>query len=114
MMRLPFYLLLVCSFVCSSLYGQNVPTKELKGKLVDSLGTFIPGATIKLMSPKDTLSTSSDDQGEFKFKQVQSPNFKLNIYSLGYLTVSRSYQINDKSESISLDNIILQEEPIEL
>jgi len=79
---------------------------EISGTLKDSTGYTVIGAAIKLTSPQDTLSTITDIDGKFTFRNLKSPQGSIAITALGYKTLTRRYNLG-QSTSLTLSEIIL-------
>ncbi len=84
-----------------------LPFREVSGIVKDQTGTTIPGATVSLVSKKDTLSIATNEDGIFIFKNVKLATFVLTITELGYNTSVRRYLNNDAVKRIILDPVIL-------
>jgi len=93
-------------FSFSPAFAQN--NKLVKGTLQDSTEQSIISASIKLISPSDSLVTSSNLRGEFEFSPVKGDKFTITITSLGYESKTLSFQFGDKSE-LNLGKIIINE-----
>jgi hypothetical protein len=84
-----------------------LPLREVSGIVKDTTGNTVPGATIILMSKKDTLSTSTNADGVFVLKNVKLATFVLTISEIGYAKSVRKYLENDQLKHVVLDPIIL-------
>lgn len=80
---------------------------EVKGILKDSTGQTIIGATVRLISSEDTISTATGIDGDFLIKKVKSPDFSLHINALGYKPFIKNYKFSDPKEKITLQPIVL-------
>ena len=87
---------------------------RVQGLLRDSLSRVVSGATVQLISEKDTLGTSSSTAGTFSFDNVKAKEFSIQINSIGFKAFSQSFT-NDKNEKtyslppvtlIPIDNLI--------
>ncbi|MES2828862.1 MAG: carboxypeptidase-like regulatory domain-containing protein [Bacteroidota bacterium] len=87
-------------------YGQN--KKNITGFVTDSTKVGIQSAKIRLISGTDTLVTTTDADGKFKFSKLISLRFSIQISSLGYLDYKAEYTLSEKEKSRVLDPIILQ------
>src|SRR3984885_5350257 len=120
MARIPLIALLVLLSV--SLFAQQartrsqtplpppLPFREVSGIVKDAAGQIVTGATITLVSKKDTLKTATNDDGIFIFKNVKMAVFVITIKSIGYTTSVRRYLNNDAVKRIILDPVILKNE----
>ena len=84
--------------------------REVSGIVKNEKGETVTGATISLVSKKDTLSTSSNDDGVFVFKNVKTAVFVITIKSIGYTPSVRRYLNNDAIKRIVLDPIQLKDQ----
>ncbi len=82
---------------------------EVSGVIQDSTGVTIIGASIKLTSPKDTLTTVTNNDGIFVFKDVKSAQFTLTITSIGFATLNKRFLYSDATARIVLDPIVIRE-----
>ncbi|MDB5138045.1 MAG: TonB-dependent receptor [Mucilaginibacter sp.] len=82
--------------------------RDVYGTVTDSTGVTIPGANIKLISPKDSAVVATNPNGSFVFQGVISKNFKLTITSLGYQAITRRYEMDNDTKAIKLDPIKLK------
>lgn len=97
--------LLIRSFLLSFFFGlsllsvkaQTQSGKVVNGVLRDSTGLSVIAASVKLMSPQDTLQASSDVDGKFSFKNVKATSFNLLITSLGFRPLSKSFTFNGQN-----------------
>src|SRR4051812_1662533 len=62
--------------------------REVSGVIRDTTGTGISGATVKLISTQDSLTTYSNQDGVFVFKNVKISQFTISVVSLGFQPVS--------------------------
>src|SRR5699024_65086 len=82
----------------------------LKGKLTDSIDKPLSGVNIVLIETKDnTISngTITDEDGNFKFQNVEKGRYKIEFSYLGYASQNREIQLEKDSD---LGNIVLREE----
>ena len=85
-----------------------LPSREVSGIVKDETGATVPGATVKLVSKKDTVAMATNDDGIFIFKNVKEATFVLTISELGYTTTVRKYLNNDAAKRVVLDPIVLK------
>ena len=105
-----FYTSLI--FFSSQVYSQDF---TLKGKVLTSVGKeSIPGATIVILQPKDSLlvkGTVTDLDGTFLLEISQMGNFLIKIDFVGYSTLWRKVNIE---KSLDLGVLELKENVLEL
>lgn len=88
-----------------------LPTREVSGIVRDSTDLGIIGATVSLTSEKDTLKTSTNNDGIFVFRNVKSATYTIVIQSIGYMTSApMRFKQNDTSPRIVMDPIVLKDE----
>lgn len=69
----------------------------------------VAGASVRLATTRDTLQTSTDNEGRFTFASVRARQFTLIITSLGYDTTRREVAFEEGVETVSVPPIILME-----
>jgi len=113
--------LVLLVFCASNLFAQNpsssstppppLPTREISGIVKDSTDLGVIGATVTLTSDKDTLKTSTNNDGIFIFKNVKSATYTILITSIGYTNSKpMRFKQNDTSPRIVMDPIFLKDE----
>ena len=91
-----------------------LPFREVSGIVKDANGEDVAGATITLLSKKDTLKTSTNEDGIFIFKNVKQATFEVTIKSIGFVTSARRYLNNDAAKRIVLDPVVLKNQSTQL
>lgn len=91
-----------------------LPFREVSGIVKDGSGSAVSGATISLVSKKDTLKTSTNEDGIFIFKNVKQATFVITIKSIGFATSVRRYLNNDAVKRIVLDPVVLKSQSLQL
>jgi TonB-linked SusC/RagA family outer membrane protein len=76
---------------------------NLKGRVIDSTGTALSGATIKLQG-SGTLSyiTYTDEFGSFNFANIPAGNYKLTVTNIGFLVLDKIITVESKDINLSL------------
>jgi hypothetical protein len=91
MKKIPLFFLIIFLFA-GQLFAQAPQTgREVSGVVQDTTGTGVLGATVKLIpinSSKDSLSTRTNIDGVFVFKNVKTSQFTISVSSLGFQQVS--------------------------
>ena len=88
-----------------------LPTRQISGIVKDSTDLGVIGATVSLTSDKDTLKTSTNNDGIFIFKDVKSATYTIVVQSIGYAkTPPMRFKQNDMIPRIVMDPILLKEE----
>lgn len=112
---LPYLTILLLTV--STAFAQN--TKTVKGSVQDSTGLSVIAATIKLVSPMETLYSTSDSEGHFTFEKIKADEFTLEINSLGYRTIKKNFQFKTNNIldignlTMTEDSRVLQEVKVE-
>nr|WP_121271628.1 TonB-dependent receptor [Pedobacter schmidteae] len=101
-------LLLISLFATQQLKAQM--KRVVTGTVQDSTNLPIPSAHVRLISGKDTLNRSADNEGRFSFSGISSPNFDILIRGIGYKAFSGSYTFDAKQTEFALDAIVLKAE----
>ncbi len=73
-------LFLFSMLTSSVLFGQQ---RSVQGMLKDDQNRIVAGATVKLTSRLDSITTGSTIAGIFNFDKVQSDTFKILVSNLG-------------------------------
>ncbi|SDD46166.1 CarboxypepD_reg-like domain-containing protein [Mucilaginibacter pineti] len=112
-------ILIMVAILGGGAFAQNVPVRkavqppplslrQVSGIVKDSTDETLVGAMVKLVSPKDTVSTATNANGIFIFKNIRSATFTLTISSMGYRTLVKKMLNNDAVPRLVLDPIILK------
>ncbi|WP_074237883.1 outer membrane beta-barrel protein [Chitinophaga niabensis] len=81
-------------------YAQN--NHRIKGYVADSAKIAVKDANVILISDKDTLHTTTDQDGYFSFKKVKGGSFSLKVSSIGYHDFTGNYSLNQEIKHIQL------------
>jgi hypothetical protein len=99
---------------------------EIQGEIKDQRGDAIVGAKVSLMDAKSSVrETTSDERGQFRFKDLESGNYKLKVVATGfeareealtlsstvaprlaitlYPSIKETVEINDQARAVALD-----------
>ena len=87
-----------------------LPFREVSGIVKDTTDQSVVGATIILLSKKDTLKTATNADGIFIFKNVKDATFLITIQAIGFTISNRKFLNNDTKPYLVLDPIILKNE----
>lgn len=102
----PLLLLLLTTLFSSFLYAQG--TRDVSGVVLDSTGTSVIAATVKLTSARDTLFTRTDIDGKYSFRNVRSSQFLISISSLGYTNFNQRFLFPEGRTPLKLNVITLK------
>ncbi|HEY0273041.1 MAG TPA: TonB-dependent receptor, partial [Chitinophaga sp.] len=70
--------------------AQTTP-RVVKGSVRDSTGLLLPGASVRLATPHDTLSTITRSDGTFEIPHVTESRFSLLVYMMSYAGFKQDY-----------------------
>lgn len=101
---------LVCFLVCyfhTAVMGQS--GQRLSGQVRDTTQLGIPGANVRLIAGKDTLSTTTDSAGVFRFSNIRINRVALLVRSIGYYPLNQNFELNGKDMQV-LPSLIMKAE----
>src|SRR5690242_15039417 len=75
---------------------QNVTSAALSGRIEDSRGAVVSGASITAthLETNQQLATTSDDEGWFRFPYLRTGDYDLKINAPGFSTVSKQLTVS--------------------
>ncbi|HTD40738.1 MAG TPA: carboxypeptidase regulatory-like domain-containing protein, partial [Mucilaginibacter sp.] len=111
-MKLKYLLSAIILIITAQAYAQT--GRPVSGIVKDSTGTTIPGATIKLLTGKDSLLVATDMNGKFNFPAVLVNQFSLVVFSVGYQPIKRRFALNNDKTAAELAPIVLKSDAITL
>ena len=82
--------------------------RDVHGTVTDSTKVALPGSTVKLLTDKDSVTTTTGMKGVFTFPGVNAKQFSLIIQSIGYEPVRRRMVLDNTNEPVFLKPIILK------
>ncbi len=94
--------MLICT---PALFAQS--NKRVSGFVADTSKTAVSDAHVMLIIGKDTLSTTTDDEGYFSFPKIKSETFNIQVEIIGYETFAKSYSFG-KEKQLELKDIFLK------
>ncbi|WP_285008449.1 outer membrane beta-barrel protein [Pedobacter faecalis] len=103
---LRFIVTLLIFFGSLSLHAQQ--SRKVSGSITDTAKTAISGATVLLISEKDTLKSITDSEGYFSFSKITVNKFSLEISSVAYQKVSFEHSFTEKERHKRLEPIELK------
>ena len=117
-MKLKYLLSVIILIIATQAYAQMIQTgqasRQVSGVVKDSTGTTLPGATIKLLTGKDSTTVATDMNGRFTFPAVPVNQFSLVVFSVGYQPIKRRFVLNNDKTAAELAPIILKTDAITL
>jgi hypothetical protein len=99
-MKRTLLFILFLFFVQQFSYAQKNYT--VSGIVQDTSGNPLTGTVIKLISQKDSLTTSADINGMFNFSKVNLPEFKISAAFIGFETLQNTFKFDPKNTNIKL------------
>ncbi|RYY37551.1 MAG: hypothetical protein EOP46_02285, partial [Sphingobacteriaceae bacterium] len=90
-------------FGLSNVKAQTIRT--VSGTVADSSATTLPGVSVKLRAGADSLATSTDADGKFKFN-TSAQKITLTVSGIGYKTQTREFTL--ANGDVTLQPIIMQ------
>ncbi|MDN3585577.1 TonB-dependent receptor [Pedobacter aquatilis] len=88
-----------------SLFAQT--NCEVTGVVADSTKKAMSNITVRLYSTKDSLRTTTDDNGRFTFSKINAKQITIHISAVGFNTRMAKYTIKPDMQEIDLGTIIL-------
>jgi len=88
---------------------QAQTNRQLSGTLRSKSGVAVSGASIKLVSEKDSVHSSSDAQGFYNFRNLQGVNFKMTVHSLGYDTLFHEFAFEASRTQLLVSPLTMEE-----
>ncbi len=84
--------LIALTLVPCSLAQETINNASLAGRVTDSSGSVIPGATVTALqtATNSTVSTTSDAVGRFRFPYLRVGQYELTIHETGFSDARRS------------------------
>jgi hypothetical protein len=105
-MKLKYYLVILTLILTLKGYAQT--GRVIKGTVVDSTKQSIPGATVKLLTGTDSLTTGTDLNGAFIFPAVKANQISLVITSIGYDPIRQHMALDNAGTTVILKPIVLK------
>ncbi|MBB5622684.1 hypothetical protein HDE69_003762 [Pedobacter cryoconitis] len=87
---------------------------QLRGVVQDTAHVGIPGANVRLITGKDTLSSNTDSTGSFGFSNVKSGVILVLVRGIGYVAYSKVLTLKDGVAEQSLPNVLLKSSTLQL
>ncbi|MCX2484191.1 TonB-dependent receptor [Pedobacter sp. MR2016-24] len=107
-------ILLRTTFILALLFSNNLIAQVLKGKVTDTAGMAIPGATLQVIGLK--IGTSTDANGAYALKFPNAGSFKLRVSFTGSQSIETDVQIDNATRTqdftlqdakTTLDNVVV-------
>ncbi|WP_177217100.1 outer membrane beta-barrel protein [Pedobacter insulae] len=95
-------------FAAQSGFGQT--SRRISGLVTDSTENGLSHANVILIAGKDTLQTTTNEEGYFNFSKIKAESFLLQINCLGYQSYSNTYDFA-KGKLLEIKRIELKQTP---
>lgn len=105
-MKLRYFLIAAALLI--SLHGFAQTGRDVHGTVQDTTKQPLPGSTVKLLTGKDSITTTTDLKGAFLFRSVTVGQFSLVIQSIGYEPVKRRIVLDNTNNPVFLRPILLK------
>ncbi len=90
-------ILFIFFFIWGNLYGQNRPSSQITGQIVEAKsGNPVPGANVLLLGT--IMGTAADPQGRFTLLSVSPGTYTIMVSAIGYKKEERKIQITAGEE----------------
>lgn len=84
--------------------------REVSGTVRDFANNAMTGASVTLLSAKDTLKSATNSKGQFIFRKVQSGTFVIKVAELGFDELIGKYFYTEGAKAIQLEPITLKQQ----
>ncbi|MBW4889976.1 TonB-dependent receptor family protein [Mucilaginibacter sp. HMF5004] len=109
-----FKKLLIIAMLFTAQRGFAQQGYTVNGLVKDTTGLTVPGATVTMLTAKDSLSMSTGMDGIFIFKNLSQPVFTIRIKGIGYTTYQKTFAGAPATGSFSLGTILLKNSSTQL
>jgi hypothetical protein len=108
---------IAASFIVISLFSFQTRAQTsftLAGSVVDSIGTPVTSATVRIVTSGDTLFSRTNDFGKFGFAKLASEHFRVLIEGAGYNEATLDIHVEGASNAHVLKPIVLKRTELHL
>jgi Carboxypeptidase regulatory-like domain len=93
-MKVPLYIFCICMVLtcrCVCWAQQNVTSATLSGRIEDARGAVVSGANVIAthLETHQQLTTTSDEEGRYRFPYLRIGDYDLKIYAEGFSSVTK-------------------------
>lgn len=85
--------ILVASLIASSVAVHAETTATVDGRILDQTGAVLPGVTVTLVVSDSVQTTTSDDQGRYRFEHVRPGKAALTYWLLNFGVLTRTVAV---------------------
>lgn len=100
-------IILLVVFAMSSLWAQAQSGRVVQGMLRDSASRVIAGASVQLVSDRDSMVTSSSVGGFYTFNDVKADRFKIRVNSIGFEPYEREFTYPTGEAKMMIPSFVL-------
>src|SRR5436309_1146669 len=103
-------LILVTILVLTGFVNAQNISGSMSGRIIDAQGAAVPAAVITAVEPNKriTVSTRTNEQGEFIFPALQPGSYTLSAEAQGFKKLTRTAIALDANDKLSLGDVSLQ------
>lgn len=87
---------------------------QFRGTVLDTTNTGIPGANVRLIAGKDTLSSNTDNNGSFSFSNLKTGPVTLLIRGIGYQPYHTVFTLKEGVSEQILPTVLLKSAALQL
>src|SRR5690606_6467437 len=102
------FTILVSFLLLFTLSASAQGNRQLSGTIRGEGGQPLAGVTIKLVSEKDSIHSSSDQSGFYSFRNLAGTQFRMTLHSLGFDTLVHSFVYEANRDQLLLAPLVLK------
>jgi iron complex outermembrane receptor protein len=100
----------LCSLLCLSSYAQKF---SVHGQILNGNNLPLENASIELKGASSEFTTISDNEGNYRFNNIDAGNYTLTVAHIGYKTQNRKFNLAEsRKESFQLNIISYQKDEV--
>ncbi|MGO1816691.1 MAG: outer membrane beta-barrel protein [Sphingobacterium sp.] len=100
-----FFILLILTSL-GDLFGQG-RGRDVEGLVVDTTGMGMSGASVRMVSAVDTMSTTTDDNGFYRFRNIKGKHLNISFSMLGYDIANQTVSTSSFFSNIFVPKVTL-------
>ncbi|MGO3164126.1 MAG: carboxypeptidase regulatory-like domain-containing protein, partial [Sphingobacteriaceae bacterium] len=100
-----FFILLILTSL-GDLFGQG-RGRDVEGLVVDTTGMGMSGASVRMVSAVDTMSTTTDDNGFYRFRNIKGKHLNISFSMLGYGIANQTVSTSSFFSNIFVPKVTL-------
>ena len=106
-MKLIYLFLALGLLIGFNAYSQN--GRDIHGSVIDSTKQTLPGSTVRIYIGKDSLTTTTNEKGQFLFQKIKAKQISILVNSIGFNPVRRLLKLDSTNNPVFLKPIILKQ-----